>query len=125
MVYTGLPKFTSVCPPMGVAHTVLKRWRKSHHVTNDMMFGTYDWFSVSNTKKVQLDAVDHLVGGFLEEGHNQTINLIAMLLDRLVLGLLNLLHEIKIAFHAFQLKCIVLSIGIHACNATGHNRFLD
>ena len=92
---------------------------------NDLMFGTYDWFSVSNTKKVLLDAVDHHVGGFLEEGHNQTINLIAMLLDRLVLGLLNLLYEIKIAFHAFQLESIVLSIGIHACNATRHNSFLD
>jgi hypothetical protein len=89
------------------------------------MFGTYDWFSVSNTKKVQLDAVDHLVGGFLEEGHNQIINPITMLLDRLVLGLLNLLYEIKIAFHAFQLECIVLSIGIHAGNATRHNTVLD
>jgi hypothetical protein len=75
----------------GRGRTILKRWRKSHHVTNDLMFETYDWFSVSNTKNVQLDAVDHLVGGFLEEGHNQIINPIAMLLDRLVLGLLNLL----------------------------------
>jgi hypothetical protein len=89
------------------------------------MLGTYDWFSVSNIKNVQLDAVDHLVGGFLEEGHNQIINPIAMLLDRLVLGLLNLLYEIKIAFHTFQLECIVLSFGIHAGNATRHDDVLD
>jgi hypothetical protein len=60
--------------------------------------------------KVQLDAVDHLVGGLLEEGHNQTINLIAMLLDRLVLGLLNLLYEIKSPFKLFRLSSLYLAL---------------
>ena len=32
----------------GGAHTVKKRWQKSHHVTNDMMFWTYDWFAGNN-----------------------------------------------------------------------------
>ncbi len=48
-----------------------------------------------------------------------------MNLGRHVLGMLSLLVEIIIAFHTCSLLFFVLGIGIHACNATGNNNFLD
>jgi hypothetical protein len=89
-----------------------------------MMCWTYDWISAFHSKKLTLDVGEHRVRSILEEGHNQFANHVTMLLDRLVLGMLNRLQEIIIAFHTRGLHLFVLGIGIHACNATCNNNFL-
>jgi hypothetical protein len=73
----------------GAAHTVLTRWRKSYLVTNDMMFSTYDRFSGINSKKLFFHAVDYRVRSLFEEGRNEFLHLVAMLLGRLFLGMLD------------------------------------
>ncbi len=83
-----------VCAPERVrgergAHTVMKRWLKSHYITNDLMLWTHNWLTIIHSKKLLFDAVDHRVRSFLKEGHNQVLNLVAMLLGHLVLGMLN------------------------------------
>ena len=42
-------------------------------------------------KQLRLHAVDHLVRSLLEGGHNEHLNLVAMILGRLVLGIVNFL----------------------------------
>ena len=90
-----------------------------------MMFGTYDWFSVSNFKQVLLNTVDNRVSSLLEEGHNELLYLVAMIFGCLVLGMLNTLQQIEISFHTCCLQVFVSGIGIHACNAIADNNFLD
>jgi hypothetical protein len=68
--------------------------------------------------------MSHRIRSLFEEGPNQVLNHVAMLFGQLVLGMLNRLKEIIIAFHTCCLHIVLLGIGIHACKATGNTNFL-
>ncbi len=89
----------------GEGFTIDNWSRKSHHLHNEIMTMRNDWspgsfwLRLCNFEQVLLDAIDPGIIGLLSKGHHEFLDHVAMLLCCLVLCLLNLLQQMKVAFH--------------------------
>ena len=98
----------------GGVHTVdSRRWLR-HHVHHDRVIGRNDWSPEAaprrlvDVEQVGLDVVHHGIHAILEKRRDECLRRVAMLLCSLVLRLLQLLQDIKVAFQSCNLLFFVL-----------------
>ncbi len=85
--------------------TIDNRGREMHHFLDEIMIWRNNrsaevfWCRLVNFEQALLDVIYHGIIGLLEQGNDEFLDHVAMLVLGLVLGLLNLLQKMKVAFH--------------------------
>ena len=98
----------------GWMHTVDSRRWQLHHAHHDWVIGRNNWSPgvalrrLVDVEQGGLDVVHHGIIALLEKLHCECLRRVAMLLCRLVLRLLQLLQDIKVAFQSCNLLFFVL-----------------